>query len=223
MNQLNSNIVAHIEVVDFMRTLGLGVLYALILAIVVKRFSNVLGNRHRFLFIFPVLIPTTVLIISVIKSSLALSLGLVGALSIVRFRTPIKESEELAYLFLAIAVGVGLGAGQVMATSLCFVLVLFLLIALHLYGRRAQPSGIYLDIEGAPGSKGAALGDWSRVLEGQSIPYQLQRYEEENGAVAATFYIEPTGVDDLEGLVSLLRPSNDDSRITVLNRTHPWG
>ena len=41
----------------------------------------------------------------------ALSLGLLGALSIVRFRTPIKESEELAYLFLNIAIGLGLGAG----------------------------------------------------------------------------------------------------------------
>ncbi len=41
---------------------------------------------------------------------LMLGLGLVGALSIIRFRTPIKEPEELAYLFLAIAVGIGLGA-----------------------------------------------------------------------------------------------------------------
>ena len=39
----------------------------------------------------------------IVKSSLALSLGLVGALSIVRFRTPIKEPEDLIYLFLALA------------------------------------------------------------------------------------------------------------------------
>ena len=50
------------------------------------------------------------------KSSLALSLGLVGALSIVRFRTPIKEPEELAYLFISIAMGLGLGANQILAT-----------------------------------------------------------------------------------------------------------
>ena len=46
------------------------------------------------------------------KIFLALSLGLVGALSIVRFRTPIKEPEELAYIFLAIAIGLALGADQ---------------------------------------------------------------------------------------------------------------
>ena len=48
---------------------------------------------------------TTFLVISVVKSSLALSLGLVGALSVIRFRTPIKEPEELSYLFLAIGIG----------------------------------------------------------------------------------------------------------------------
>ena len=60
----------------------------------------------------PIVCLTTLLVISVVKSSLALSLGLVGALSIVRFRTPIKEPEELAYIFLAIAIGLALGADQ---------------------------------------------------------------------------------------------------------------
>jgi hypothetical protein len=62
--------------------------------------------------VLPVIALTTLLIISVVKSSLALSLGLVGALSIVRFRTPIKEPEELAYIFLSIVIGLSLGADQ---------------------------------------------------------------------------------------------------------------
>ena len=63
--------------------------------------------------VLPIVCLTTLLVISVVKSSLALSLGLVGALSIVRFRTPIKEPEELAYIFLAIAIGLALGADQI--------------------------------------------------------------------------------------------------------------
>ena len=50
--------------------------------------------------IIPILSLSVFLIISVVKSSLALSLGLVGALSIVRFRTPIKEPEELVFIFI---------------------------------------------------------------------------------------------------------------------------
>ena len=55
--------------------------------------------------------------IVIVKSSIALSLGLVGALSIVRFRTPIKEPEDLTYLFLSIALGVGYGSFQILITS----------------------------------------------------------------------------------------------------------
>ena len=65
---------------------------------------------------------TTAFIISVVKSSLALSLGLVGALSIIRFRTAIKEPEELSYIFIAITIGIGLGANQVVITLIAFIL-----------------------------------------------------------------------------------------------------
>ena len=80
--------------------------------------------------VLPVICLTTLLVISVVKSSLALSLGLVGALSIVRFRTPIKEPEELAYIFLAIAIGLALGADQreVAATALPIILIVISLI-----------------------------------------------------------------------------------------------
>lgn len=76
------------------------------------RFGKSLSNRARFAQTLPILTLITVLVISVVKSSLALSLGLVGALSIVRFRTAIKEPEELVFLFLAIGIGLGIGADQ---------------------------------------------------------------------------------------------------------------
>jgi hypothetical protein len=74
--------------------------------------------------VLPVICLTTLLVISVVKSSLALSLGLVGALSIVRFRTPIKEPEELAYIFLAIAIGLALGADQQEVAALSTIIIL---------------------------------------------------------------------------------------------------
>ena len=53
----------------------------------------------------------TAMIMSIISNNIALSLGMVGALSIVRFRTAIKEPMDIAFLFWAIAVGIVLGAG----------------------------------------------------------------------------------------------------------------
>src|SRR3990172_4743800 len=63
------------------------------------RFGRALSNRARFAQTLPILSVTTALVISIIRGSVALSLGLVGALSIVRFRTAIKDPEELLYLF----------------------------------------------------------------------------------------------------------------------------
>jgi len=96
-----------------------------------QRFSRSLSNKEYFSDVFVLLAITTTLVITVVKFSLALSLGLVGALSIVRFRAAIKEPEELVYLFLIIAVGIACGAGQIF---IAFGVVI--LIALILFGQR---------------------------------------------------------------------------------------
>jgi len=77
------------------------------------------------------------LVIMIVKSSIALSLGLVGALSIVRFRTPIKEPEELVYLFICIALGLGYGAGMPFITSAVFLVIMAIVILW-----RKQPNNI---------------------------------------------------------------------------------
>lgn len=103
----------------------------LAMAFVVREFyvrrSFSLTGKHHIGSILPILSAIVFMVIIVIKSSLALSLGLVGALSIVRFRTPIKEPEELVYLFLAIALGLGYGSGNTLLTTL-FTLIILLVI-----------------------------------------------------------------------------------------------
>ena len=92
----------------------------------IRRSFSLTGKMHIGS-IIPVLSTVVFLVIVVVKSSLALSLGLVGALSIVRFRTPIKEPEELVYLFLAIAIGLGYAAGQVLITTILSLSILFVI------------------------------------------------------------------------------------------------
>tara|TARA_Y100000768_G_scaffold378759_1_gene353570 strand:+ start:265 stop:939 length:675 start_codon:yes stop_codon:yes gene_type:complete len=103
---------------------------SLILREIYIRKSISLSVKSQIGSILPILSITIFLIIVVVKSSIALSLGLVGALSIVRFRTPIKEPEELIYLFIAIAIGLGFGSGQTLITLILvvsiFVIILFI-------------------------------------------------------------------------------------------------
>lgn len=61
------------------------------------------------------------LLISFIQTSMPLALGMLGALSIIRFRTPIKDPLELVYIFSSVVVGVGFGAKQVDLTIIGFI------------------------------------------------------------------------------------------------------
>lgn len=90
------------------------------------KYSNSLTGKLHVGSILPILSSVIFLVIVIVKTSLALSLGLVGALSIVRFRTPIKEPEELVYLFLCIAIGLGFGAGYPLLTSIIVFLIILL-------------------------------------------------------------------------------------------------
>lgn len=71
------------------------------------------------------------LIISIIQSSLSLSLGLIGVLSIVRFRSAIKDPEELIYLFLSIVIG--FGAQQKEITIISFTIIVVIIIVKHIF------------------------------------------------------------------------------------------
>jgi hypothetical protein len=92
-----------------------------------KKYSVSLGGKTHVGSVLPLIGITVFLVITVVKSSLALSLGLVGALSIVRFRTPIKEPEELGFLFLTIAIGLGFGAGFQLVTIVVVIMILIFL------------------------------------------------------------------------------------------------
>ncbi|MCB0644609.1 MAG: DUF4956 domain-containing protein, partial [Phaeodactylibacter sp.] len=86
---------------EFLLNILLTAVLAGLLRLFYIHFGTTLANRRRFANNFLPLALGTFLIIMIVKSSIALSLGLVGALSIVRFRAAIKDPEELTFLFIA--------------------------------------------------------------------------------------------------------------------------
>jgi hypothetical protein len=125
---INKNI--QIDLNNFVISLVCAVILSLLIQLFYVKFSSTISNRMHFSKNFVILGTTTCIIIMIVKNSLALSLGLVGALSIVRFRAAIKEPEELVYLFLVIAVGLGCGSGQI---KIIVVGILFSLLVIYVY------------------------------------------------------------------------------------------
>ena len=101
-------------------------------------FGNAISNRRRFANNFLPLALGTLLIIMIVKSSIALSLGLVGALSIVRYRAAIKDPEELTYLFIAIGLGLAGGANQPVLAVVAFTIIILLIYLSKLLSGRGQ-------------------------------------------------------------------------------------
>jgi len=75
-----------------------------------KTFQGVLYQRSFNVSLVAISMVIT-MVIMIISGNLILSLGMVGALSIVRFRTPIKDPVDLVFIFWAIAIGIGNGVG----------------------------------------------------------------------------------------------------------------
>ena len=119
----------NISISRFVISIFLSFILSFLLSKIYRTQSNSFSNPETLAKVLPILSIGTTIIIVVVKSSLALSLGLVGALSIVRFRTPIKEPEELTYIFLTIGIGLATGANQYSVAVVGFILTaIFILI-----------------------------------------------------------------------------------------------
>lgn len=181
MDFLNPYATIDVSIIDLIRNMGLGLLLAVAWSFVVSKSTRLVVDTRQFLPIFILLIPSMILIISIIKSSIALSLGLVGALSIVRFRTPIKEPEELLYLFVAIAVGLGLGANQLMATLIGFIAICLGLAPMAFINKSGvRKTNTFVDIFVPNSSDAVDIGKIETELTGLGLKFDIKRVNAAN-------------------------------------------
>ena len=127
LEQYLFNYSVEINYSNFVIAIILSTILGFIIKLTYIKCSNSLNDKEHFADIFIPLAIVTTLVITVIKFSLALSLGLVGALSIVRFRAAIKEPEELVYLFFIIGIGLANGANQYFIAILATIITISIL------------------------------------------------------------------------------------------------
>ena len=96
---------------------------------------------------------TLIMLSLVISSNVVLSLGMVGALSIVRFRTAVKESTDTAFLFWAIATGIICGAGYVTISVLATLLLGLLFVAIYAFTKKGRSHSYMVVVRCTPDSR----------------------------------------------------------------------
>ena len=188
-----------------------------LLALLYEKFGHSLSNRRLFSKNLILLTMITMFVISIVKSSLALSLGLVGALSIVRFRAAIKEPEELGFLFLAIAIGLGLGANQRSITIIAIAIILVVIILTRISAPDAGDEQDLNLVIKSQNSSNLSIDDLVVSLRKYCDRIDLMRLDDSEGIIEAVFKVD---ISDFSQIVSLRRDLamlSEDIHITFLD------
>lgn len=189
----------------------------IVLSFAYTRFGNSISNRGQLAKVLVLVGVTTFIIISIVKSSLALSLGLVGALSIVRFRTAIKEPEELGYFFMAISIGLGMGANQLLPTLLGFTVLILLIMGFNLSGaRNSITQNLLLNLNHG-GNKDDLIQKITAIIAEQASQLELKRSFTDQDQLSLNYLLKVRSLDDLGDLQRRLTEVDPNIEITFID------
>lgn len=211
-------IFADVAAVPFLINVVLAAGLSWVLAKHYRRFSRSASDRVRFSRSFLPVAISVLLLIAVVKTSLALSLGLVGALSIVRFRTPVKEVEDIVYLFIAIAIGLGFGAEQRLITLLGVGMLLGLM-ALRGSSHTAMRLRTLLEIHvPTPANSSAMTGAAILATVASQGTVDLRRMDCLVDAVVVAVAVEVAEAAHAAALVARIQETHPGASVTVIDR-----
>ena len=219
LNQFTLDSGETFSIVNYLMSIVLCAILLYILSLIYVKFGRSLSNRYQLSKVLIIVGVTTFIIISIVKSSLALSLGLVGALSIIRFRTAIKEPEELGYFFIAIAIGLGFGANQLIPT-LIGAIVLFLII--FLAGRGSTKSMVSQNLLVSKSSlagedRGAIQKNIMNILSQNSSRTELIRMNHNETEIDYNFLVVLEDVNSINDITNGLTKLDSKMSITFID------
>ncbi len=157
--------------------------------------TNTTGSRiHRS---FPLLAPAVTTIFITVQFSLPLSLGLLGALSIVRFRTPIKEPEEIGFILIVIACSISIATFNAAFAALLIAMAFVTLYILSKFPliNSSTGNGIVLNIllDNPEAGTAGALKDLqgvSETLKSYKIKHNISSVHVDNGKTNASIHLQ---------------------------------
>lgn len=120
-----------ISLVTYLLIFAESLILSLLVHAVYRHRKSYLSSVHSFSTVMILMAPTVATILLFIGSNLALSIGLIGSLSIIRFRTVIKDPLDLMYLFLLIGIGLGCGTQNYALAAVATILLSATLMFIH--------------------------------------------------------------------------------------------
>jgi uncharacterized membrane protein YhiD involved in acid resistance len=206
-----------VPVLGFLVNIVLAIILSAITSYVYVRFGTPLSNRRSFARNFVILSLTIMFIITVVKSSLALSLGLIGALSIVRFRTAIKDPEELAFLLVTIAIGLGLGADQRVISVIAVMAILGVIVFRSQYMNKGKDDQVMQMLITGKGDDLPTLDQITAKVNNYGTSVHLKRFDVSSKDLEILYIVNFASFDQLKILADELRQMSGKLTVTFLD------
>ncbi|MFP4510429.1 MAG: DUF4956 domain-containing protein [Spirochaetaceae bacterium] len=204
------------QIVTFFISMTLSVVLGILIALVYRYTHRGMNYESGFLSTIVLLCPIVALVMFFIQGDLVLSLGLVGSLAIIRFRTPIKDTRDMVFLFWSIVVGLGVGTlnWTVAVFATLFLSVLVSSMYLFRYGKSMHVEYILV----VAGSDRNADDDIERVVNRKRANVQLRNHEVDGSVWELTYEIRVSRASEPEvrGLISELQLIRGVTKVSLL-------
>ncbi len=201
---------------EFLLNMVIVTIIGYLLKIFYIKYGRAISDRRKFSNNFVPLALGTLLIITVIKSSIALSLGLVGALSIVRFRSAIKDPEELTMLFLIIGLGLMGGANKPILALVSFALIfpiLYLNARLAKTGKTVSNKA-FLNVH-------SSVNDITRLTEAikpHTSYLEIKRVDSVDNHCNASFFCTVEQPDDIQNIINGIQKLDGEAKVSFVDQ-----
>lgn len=206
------------DLANILFSLFLAIAIAFIISQIYKYTHRGLNYELTFMATLVALAPIIAIVMLFIRGDLVLSLGLIGSISIIRFRTPIKDTRDMVFIFWVIAVGLGCGTYNWNIVIISTIVITLLMFLLHFirYGHSTATDYVLV----VTGTKALKNHEISQVLKEYTGEVRVRSQETEEDYWEIIFEVQlkdltETMVGDLhaalnriEGVrkVSLLAP-----------------
>ncbi|MFT5890352.1 MAG: putative membrane protein YhiD involved in acid resistance [Dokdonia sp.] len=219
LDQISLNFEDSFSPVNYVAYIVLCAALLYILSVIYNKYGQSISNRAQLSKVLMIVGLTTFIIISIVKSSLALSLGLVGALSIVRFRTAIKEPEELGYFFMAIAIGLGMGANQLLPTLIGFILLMSIVVLQHKSSSSSITQNLLVDLVCDTDKRTELIAKISDAVSANTTQLEVKRIKHQEQSIAINFLVKVKSLEDLNSINSKLIAIDPKVQVTFIDNT----
>jgi uncharacterized membrane protein YhiD involved in acid resistance len=211
---LGPNEISYLIIISYSFICGLWISY------IYTKLDSTLSYEKSFTISLIILTVLTTLVMNAISSSISLSLGLIGALSIVRFRTVLKNTLDMCFIFWCVACGIGFGSGNSKKVLLTSILIGAFLIFLRYFNKNVISSFLFEEfIVSINYRNNLDTKDIQNLLDKLNSNYQLKNStvnkEDKKGVLIYSIKLKAKEFNYLSNLQTQLKEITDIEEVSI--------